>query len=232
MTEFYVYLHRKGLDNKPFYVGKGKGRRAWVKSGRNERWNRTVAKHGLTVEILFDGLTEEESLAVEVDCILELRSFGYDLCNMTSGGEGTSGHAVSEETRLKISKAHKGRIKDEKWRENMSKSQKGRKLPAHRVEQMRKINLGKKQSEETKAKRAETLEKVGTCNDRSVYVFYSGSDVFIGTRKEFSEYTGLERRRFRTLFEGKRSKVSCGWSLLTVTQLIILKEYQNHDYCH
>ncbi len=229
MTEFYVYLHRKESDNKPFYIGKGKGRRAWVKSGRNERWIRTAAKHGLNVEILFDGLTEEEALTVEVDCILELRSFGYDLCNMTEGGEGTSGHVVSSDTRLKISKAHKGRIKDEKWRENMSKSQKGRKLPAHKIEHLRQINLGKKQSEETIAKRIATLKKVGTCNDQYVYVFYSDSDVFVGTRKEFSEYTGLERIRFRTLFEKQRSRVSCGWSLLTATQLIILKEY-NHDY--
>ena len=43
--KFYVYVHRYASGprgGQVFYVGKGDGRRAFVKSGRNIKWSRTV----------------------------------------------------------------------------------------------------------------------------------------------------------------------------------------------
>lgn len=207
-----------------FYVGKGYGKRAWKTTGRNERWNRTYKKHGLVVEIVFDSLTEEDAFQCEKDTILEFKYFGAPLCNMTNGGEGTSGYVPSVEARNKISKLHKGRVKSEQERLNISKAQKGRVFSKEQLENMSKCQLGKKQSEETKLKRAKTLKEVGTCNDRTTYVFYSKEDVFIGTREELSQYTGIAKRDFRVLFSKQRTLVCKKWSVLRLNELLILKE--------
>lgn len=119
---FYVYVHYKVSDGKPFYVGKGTAQRAWNKSTRNEYWKRVVAKHGLRVEIVFDHLTEEESFQVEKDTILEFKYFGYQLTNFTNGGEGSSGFKFSDEQKEKISSAHKGRKLSDEHRNMLSES--------------------------------------------------------------------------------------------------------------
>ena len=231
MKEFYVYLHRRLSDNKPFYVGKGKGRRAWIASSRNVKWQRTVAKHGLVVEMLFEDLDEQEAFRVEIDCILELRSFGYNLCNITNGGEGCSGHKLSEAHKDKISKRQKGRVKSEQERMNISKSQKGKAQPDGTRRALLEANLGKNQTEETKRKRALKLKEVGTCNDRNIYVFFSKCDVFIGTRKELSEYSNIELKKLKSLFGKHSNKVVSVWSVLKLDQLFLIKE-NLYDYCN
>lgn len=94
---YYVYLHRRESDNKVFYVGKGKGYRCNSRSGRNSRWNKTVNKHGLIVELVYENLTEEDAFELEKDTILEMRyHFEETLCNLTDGGEGVSGYKWSD----------------------------------------------------------------------------------------------------------------------------------------
>ena len=105
-NSYYVYVHRR-IGGDPFYVGKGSCYRAWSTSGRNHYWQRVVNKHGLEVEIVFDGLTSEEAYQLEKDTILEFRYFGYALTNLTSGGEG--GLEPSDETREKQSAAKRGK---------------------------------------------------------------------------------------------------------------------------
>ena len=70
MNIFYVYLHRRKTDNKVFYVGKGKNRRAWCTDKRNKHWNNVVDKHGFNVDIVFEGLSEQEAFQIEKDTIL------------------------------------------------------------------------------------------------------------------------------------------------------------------
>jgi len=221
---FYIYLHKRLSDNLIFYVGKGKGKRAWVKSGRNERWNRTVLKHGYFVEILFDNLSESEAFQIEKDCITELRYFNYPLCNMTDGGEGTAGHSVSKSTRLRISEVHKGRVKSEAERANISKAQRGKKKSPEAVEKVAAKLRGRKQSSETIALRDKTRKERLCCQDKNIYVFFSDTDVFIGNRNELAVYTGLPRRKFRTLFQCDPHSHAHGWSVLRLTSLLILKE--------
>jgi len=207
-----------------FYVGKGYGKRAWKTAGRNERWTRTYKKHGMTVEIVFDSLSEQEAFQCEKDTILEFQYFGANLCNMTSGGEGTAGYEFSEEAKALMSKARKGRIKSEQECKNISKSQIGRVFSKEHIANMSKCQLGKKQSEETKLKRALILKEVGTCNDRATYLFYSSDDVFVGTREELSQYTGIPKRKFRLLFSKQRTLVTQQWSVLRLKELLNLKE--------
>lgn len=115
---FYVYLHRKATNNDVFYVGKGKGKRAWWFHGRSEQWNRTEKKHGVVVEIFSDCLSEQDAHSLEMELI---KSIGRsNLCNHTDGGEGMSGWHASEETRLKQSILRKGRKMSEEFREAVS----------------------------------------------------------------------------------------------------------------
>jgi len=105
MNKYYIYVHYRESDGLPFYVGKGSGNRAWdfQSKGRNLYWQRVKNKHGIKVEIIFDGLTEEEAFQCERDAILEFNYIGYPLTNLTSGGEGCSGLIFSDQQRLNIS---------------------------------------------------------------------------------------------------------------------------------
>lgn len=140
---YYVYLHRRATDNKVFYVGKGKDKRAYSTFGRNEHWQKTEAKHGLIVEIAFDNLEEQEAFQVEKDTILEFKYFDHPLCNMTNGGEGLSGFKWSEEqmknhpsknnigrkhtpeSKAKRSKALMGHVTSEETKQKISKAHQG-----------------------------------------------------------------------------------------------------------
>lgn len=219
---FYVYVHRRLSDNSVFYVGKGKGRRAWVKSGRSEYWKRISDKYGYIVEIVFDNLTEEEAFQVEMDTIKEFTYFGYTLCNLTLGGGGVSGFTWTEEQRKRQSQKLTGYKKSEEHCKNMSLSQKGRKPSQERIEKMRRSLTGKKQSQETIEKRKQSLSAIGHLSDKSVYVWFSKDDVFIGTRLDFSNYTGISRNNLRALFHSKPTKTCKGWSILRFNEFIIL----------
>jgi hypothetical protein len=105
---YYTYIHYK-LDGTPFYVGKGCGNRAYKKHGRNSYWKRIVDKYNYYVEILDYFQTETEAHNREKSLISTLKQSGFKLCNLTEGGEGTSGRLTSDKTKLKIGAKSKGR---------------------------------------------------------------------------------------------------------------------------
>jgi hypothetical protein len=163
MSEFYVYMHLQASTGKPFYVGKGRGKRAWSVKSRNSYWHNVVGKYDLEVHIVASNLTEKESLALEVSTIALIGL--ENLTNMTAGGEGSSGLSPSIETRCKISAANRnpsqetrelkrlaatGRKLSEKSREKLSASKRN---PS--AETRLKMSAGRKSwafTEETKEK--------------------------------------------------------------------------------
>jgi hypothetical protein len=103
---FCTYSHHKP-DGALFYIGKGSLKRAHAKDNRNPHWKNIVAKHGYKVEILAQWPTEVEAFEHEKFLISCFRDMGFTLANITSGGEGISGHKHSFETRAKLSTFHK-----------------------------------------------------------------------------------------------------------------------------
>jgi NUMOD3 motif len=175
MNNFYVYLHNTILPRDKgglFYVGKGKGRRARSKN-RNSHWKAIVAKYGYTVEIFADGLTEEQAFELEM---FSIQVYGRSaLCNLTDGGDGTSGMKHSEETKAKVGAASKGntygkgntnclgRIPSAETRAKIGAASKGRTHSKQTKDRMSAARKGKKKakgkilSEAHKAKLSATL---------------------------------------------------------------------------
>lgn len=89
------------------------------------------------------GLTKEEACDVEVAVISGLRKIGFDLLNITNGGQsGFAGRAFTPEHCAKLSAALKGKAFTQERRANISAAMKG-KVSWHR---------GRKRSPETCAK--------------------------------------------------------------------------------
>lgn len=116
-NRFYVYCHYRNDTGKPFYVGKGAHhtgaaasnetfyQRAYSHFGRTKLWNRTVKKHGHTVEIILDNLTHEEVKAKEVEFIslYGRKRHGGLLVNFKRGGsDDATGYKHSDEYKAKI----------------------------------------------------------------------------------------------------------------------------------
>jgi hypothetical protein len=121
MNDFYVYLHRRKSDGAIFYVGKGRGNRAWVETGRNQHWQNVANKHGCDVSIYRDKLAE--ACAFSIERIL-IASIGRDnLCNLTDGGEGASGFVRPREVVERMAAMHRGMKRSEQSRRRMSEAQ-------------------------------------------------------------------------------------------------------------
>lgn len=106
---FYTYIHRRADDGEVFYVGKGRLKRAYSDYRRTLRWVRTVAKHGLIVELVAFFWGEPDAFAHERALISEYRATGAPLCNLSDGGEGPSGYKQTDEQRRRNSERGKGR---------------------------------------------------------------------------------------------------------------------------
>ena len=133
---YYVYEHIRLDKMEPFYIGKGKGERAYDLY-RNDHHDAITDEYGHAVVIIADHLTEEEAYWLERDTIEDyvfnlgygIDIKGYDdydhklphLTNCTWGGEGTSGFKFSEESKRKKSESMKGKMVGEKhpmWGKN------------------------------------------------------------------------------------------------------------------
>ena len=94
-NRFYVYIHTRNDTDEVFYVGKGSGKRAWKKRSYNKWWTRVSEKHGYRVKIIQRNMSEDDAFLLEMWLIAKFRHEGVDLCNMTDGGEGSSGVIAS-----------------------------------------------------------------------------------------------------------------------------------------
>ena len=153
-----VYIHRKLTDNQPFYVGMGSPERAYSKN-RSEYWHRVAQKYGLFVDVVAKNLSKEDALELEEFLIAEIGL--ENLCNHTSGGECPK---HSEESKRKLSEAHKGKTHSEETKRKIYEAHKkfyeARKGKTLSEETKRKIyEAKKKRSDESKRKMSEAKKK-------------------------------------------------------------------------
>lgn len=174
---FYVYEHLRPDTGAPFYVGKGKDRRAVTKQGRNRYWKNVVSKAGgFAVSRVADGLPEDLAHLIEMERIDQLRRLGFALTNMTDGGEGMSGFTIPRASverraamsrgvpRPDVSEFMGGRPKSAEHRRRLSESAKGRRLSDETKQKLSAASRGRvssmkgrKHTEEAKRKISEAL---------------------------------------------------------------------------
>jgi hypothetical protein len=104
--DYYTYAYLRD-DKTPYYIGKGKGERAF-KRGRGES---QPPKDLTRILFLKKNLTEAEAFKHEVYMIFVLgrKDLGTGILrNLTNGGEGASGAVRSEETKKRYSESKTG----------------------------------------------------------------------------------------------------------------------------
>jgi len=112
VNDSYVYVHLNADDSLLHHVGMGytSGRPWEMKNSRSSKHKNKVAKHGVRVELIADCLTLENALWWEVRWIKALKAVGYELTNLTDGGEGTKGLKHKPETIKLFSDLKKGKV--------------------------------------------------------------------------------------------------------------------------
>lgn len=148
----YLYRHIRLDKNEPFYIGIG-GSNKYEKEGlytrahskyynnRSKQWFNIINKTSYEVEIMLDDLTWEQACEKEIEFIklYGRKDLGLGpLVNMTNGGEGEPGYVhtektkqilrrpCSDQTKVKLSNAHKGKKFSSDHKQKISIAGKGK----------------------------------------------------------------------------------------------------------
>jgi len=148
MNTYYVYQYLRSKDSDqgksgtPYYVGKGKSKRAWVKK-------RTVPMptDESMIVLVAENLTESEAFELEKSLISQwgrLDNGTGCLRNLTDGGEGCSGRKLSAESISKRSEAWKRSYSTLSKEEKSERSKKAHKAWMDMSTPEQRSDIGKK----------------------------------------------------------------------------------------
>lgn len=151
----YLYRHIRNDTNEVFYIGIGTTanyKRAKTTVSRNSFWKAITCKTDWIWEIILDGIDIEYAAIKEIEfiSIYGRRNLNTGtLVNLTSGGDGTKNHIVSEEVKIKLSKINTGKRLSQEHIDKIRKFNIGKKASVEAKDKMRKAKLGLKRSKES-----------------------------------------------------------------------------------
>lgn len=241
-NNYKVYVHINKINGKRYYgITKLEVNRRW-RNGKGYKsqqyFYRAICKYGwnnFEHIILFDNLTKEEA------CLLEQMYIAlYDTNNREKGYNETTGgenYNHTEESRKKLSEAHKGKTRSEESRRKQSEANKGKNNPFygknHSEETRKKMsenhvdfkgenhpNYGKHLSEESRKKISEAKKgkNKGKNNPRAIKIYCVELDMYFDTIKQASEILGCDRNNISSVLRGK-SKTAGGYHFIYANEV-------------
>lgn len=183
LNKYYVYLHLKETNGEPFYVGKGKNRRAFNLKYRNNIWNKVKDKYGIDIIILENNLTEKEALNLERILIKRIGRIDLKtgpLANLTDGGE--TNDNISPSTRKFLS----DRMIGNTLTKGITRSKESSELTASKIRGIERPTCVK-----DKLSKAQSLNKGDkACNKKMVLNINTG--IYYTSAKEAAIIYGLD----------------------------------------
>jgi len=244
---FYVYAYldprKKGkfeyngikFEYQPFYIGKGIGKRCIraIEPNRLKKEKKSIKRNyiikliklGLKPIIikLFENLTESEAFEKEIQLIESIGRINLKtgpLTNMTEGGDGISGNVISEETRKKISEAHKGKKLTEEHKRLLSiknkqaLAAKGGKFTREHIEKLKIANSRPRGQMSIQS-------RLSKCN-KYLIISPDGIEYKIKGLKDFCKEHTLNLSQMRRVSKGVLETYK-GWKCITLTN-----KYKRH----
>lgn len=234
-NKWCVYCHTNKINGKKYFgITSRPVKDRWRNGNGYDKtqvyfWN-AITKYtwdGFEHEIILDCLTETEAKEKEIELIALYKTncrrynnptYGY---NCTDGGDGTSGHEVTEETRQKISEAVINNYRQtgrKPWNYGIPMSE-------EQKEQVRQAHIGKPLSEEHRKKLSDAKKGKIPSNlsmllsDESIRKKISESLRGHATSDELKEklsklkkgkYMGIDSSRFRPIYSIELNEIFWG----------------------
>ena len=180
-----LYFHVKNYNKSNTHKNN------WIKS--------LINKGDYPVISILDEVEYGDSAFFEIYWISQFRSWGFNLTNLTDGGDGINGYKLTKEHKDKIREYQKGRKKSEEHKNNLRKTLLGRKLSDSLKNSIRD---GCKNSKKV----LETNRRIGLEKEVDVYQ-YDKFNLLVNkfrSFKEASKLTGI--KHISECVNGKRKE--------------------------